>query len=220
MDQKQYRLEKINWESVNFKDNQSTIDLIESKISVFAFLDEETKFPKATDDTWLDKMRTHLQEDTAFSTPKMANNTFGIKHYAGDVNYTVTGFLDKNRDAISDDIIELIKSSKNKYVSQLVPEKNKSTSVSYFKAQLTSLVNVLSSTQAHYVRCIKSNLTQQAFTFDLDLVKVQLRYSGMLDTIKIRKAGYAKRIPFKEFISTYIFSQYCSRSDFVFLRKI
>lgn len=203
MDQEQYEKENINWESITFTDNQKLIDLIESRVSLFSLLDDETKFPRATDATWLTKMITNLTTHPGFSTPKLSNDTFSISHYAGDVIYSITGFLDKNRDAISDDIINLIKSSKNKFLNQLVLEKNKATSASYFKAQLNNLVTVLGATQSHYVRCIKSNMEQTPFHFDVANVAVQLSYSGMLDTIRIRKSGYAKRVPFKEFILKY-----------------
>lgn len=202
MDQEQYEKEKIDWASVTFQDNQSTIDLIDSKLSIFSFLDDETKFPKATDTTWLAKMTTNLVKNNCFVIPKLSTGVFVMKHYAGEVTYTVNGFIDKNRDAISDDIIDLVKSSKNKFISGLLLEKNKSTSAAYFKMQLNSLVGVLAATQSHYVRCIKSNMAQIPFTFDPEMVTTQLSYSGMLDTIKVRKAGYSKRILFKDFIST------------------
>lgn len=202
MDQLQYESEKINWSSISFQDNQSTIDLIESKMSIFAILDDETKFPKATDTTWLKKLESFIKTPL-FAIPKLSQTTFKVTHYAGDVIYTITGFLDKNRDAISDDIINLVKSSKNKHIAGLVIEKNKSTSASLFKSQLGDLVGMLAKTQSHYVRCIKSNMAQIPFKFDDEMVRIQLSYSGMLDTIRVRKAGYSKRILFKTFIQTF-----------------
>lgn len=79
----------------------------------------------------------------------------------------------------------------------------KATTASKFKEQLHSLVSTLSSAGPHYVRCIKSNSVKKAFEFDDTMILSQLRYSGMLETIKIRKAGYPKRFNFASFINKF-----------------
>jgi hypothetical protein len=126
--------------------------------------------------------------------------------------------MEKNKDAVAEDLIDLLKSSYTPWISKIfqdkvVPEAKKSgpqrggsktTAATYFKNQLTSLVTTLGETSPHYVRCIKPNMENEAFLFDDDQVLSQLRYSGMLDTIKIRKAGFDVRIPFDQFIRRYV----------------
>jgi myosin-7 len=126
--------------------------------------------------------------------------------------------MEKNKDAVAEDLIDLLKNSYTPWISKIfqdkvVPENakggrpmgggSKTTAATYFKNQLTSLVNTLGETSPHYVRCIKPNMEKEAFLFDDDQVISQLRYSGMLDTIKIRKAGFDVRIPFDKFIVRY-----------------
>lgn len=76
----------------------------------------------------------------------------------------------------------------------------KLTAGAQFKNQLISLVTTLGSTSPHYVRCIKPNQEKEAFYFSDEMVLSQLRYSGMLDTIRIRKAGYPMRLAFDAFV--------------------
>lgn len=68
-----------------------------------------------------------------------------------------------------------------------------------FRQQLATLMHSLSSTTLHYIRCIKPNALRKSFEFDKDLVLTQLKYTGMLETIKIRKSGFAKRFLFNAF---------------------
>lgn len=154
---------------------------------------------------------------------------FGIKHYAGEVMYTVSGILEKNKDSVAEEMIELMKASRDPWVSRIFADKvevekpkpgrpmgggSKTTAATYFKNQLTSLVNTLGETSPHYVRCISKllhladifvepNMQKKAFVFDEQQVISQLRYSGMLDTIKIRKAGFDVRITFEKFLEKY-----------------
>ncbi|KAJ3090132.1 cytochrome c oxidase subunit 1 [Quaeritorhiza haematococci] len=195
---------------------------------VLSLLDEETKFPKGTDDSWLQKMDQALGKHAYYIKPRTAKGLFGIKHYAGEVMYTVAGFLDKNKDAIAEEIYDLFQKSSNKFVSKIFATKEadsagssaskggpppkggkpggaggKTTAGTNFKNQLTALVTTLASTAPHYVRCIKPNPEKEAFSFNEDMVLAQLRYSGMLDTIRIRKAGYPMRVPFQTFAKNF-----------------
>jgi myosin heavy subunit len=91
---------------------------LEKPIGVFALLDEESMFPRATDDTLgqdlqnsacacsanstfvgaVGKFITHFQSRSMFSVTKGDSRLFTIAHYAGKVTYDTTGFLDKNKD--------------------------------------------------------------------------------------------------------------------------
>ncbi|KAJ3135556.1 cytochrome c oxidase subunit 1 [Physocladia obscura] len=211
---------------------------------ILAQLDEEVKLPRGSEESWLLKLEQLHSKHKHFFKPKTKNNVFGVKHYAGDVLYTVDGFLEKNKDALQDELFDLVNSSTIPFISSLISPKElqdlpscpgtpklglnrgspansslslastnntphfipkssgkpaKITAGGNFKNQLNSLVSTLGMTTTHYVRCIKPNSMMEAFTFDDSKVVAQLRYSGMLETIKIRKAGFPTRVTFEIF---------------------
>ena len=178
-------------------------------------LDEESRFPKGTDQTYLEKLVAAHGKHKNFSKSKQAGSTFGVIHYAGEVQYLITNFLDKNKDEVSELAFEALKKTKVDLLKTLADQKadagdgdgrtvkKKSTVASTFRTQLLTLVSVLGSTAPQYVRCIKPNSQKSAFLWDDELVLAQLRYSGMLETIRIRKAGYAWRVPFVTFYKKY-----------------
>ncbi|KAI8822136.1 putative myosin IA, partial [Fimicolochytrium jonesii] len=213
LEQEEYDKEGIKWDKIDFKDNQQCLDLIEAKpAGILSLLDEETKFPKGTDDSWLAKLDNAHAKQPFYIKARTQKGVFGVRHYAGDVNYTVSSFLDKNRDQIQEELLDIMRSSKVPYISKIFPKEEKeeqagkgprggkTTASTAFKTQLTSLVTTLGATTPHYVRCIKPNQEKEAFLFSVEMVLSQLRYSGMLDTIRIRKAGYAMRLPYDGFV--------------------
>ncbi|KAI9102028.1 P-loop containing nucleoside triphosphate hydrolase protein [Phlyctochytrium arcticum] len=211
IEQEEYDKEGIKWDKISFQDNAACLDLIEVKpAGILSLLDEETRFPKGSDDSWLAKLETAHQKHAHYIKPKTQKGVFGIKHYAGDVLYTVSSFLDKNKDAIQEELYELVRASKIPYISKIFPKEvqedssktqrgGKPTAGAQFRNSLTLLVTTLGATTPHYVRCIKPNQDKEAFLFDEDMVISQLRYSGMLDTIRIRKAGYPMRLSYDGF---------------------
>ncbi len=183
-------------------------------------LDEECRFPKGTDFTFLEKLHTNLATNVSYTAPKLSKNTFIVKHYAGDVSYTVESFLDKNRDTVQDDLLDMLLATQNKFVYALAYEEKKEsteastaktggkdnkkkTLASKFKEQLNTLMVTLGATNPHYVRCIKPNTKKSPSMWDKNLVLLQLRYAGMMETIKIRQMGYPSRMDFGEFVSRY-----------------
>ncbi|KAJ3151270.1 cytochrome c oxidase subunit 1 [Geranomyces variabilis] len=212
LEQEEYDKESIKWDKIEFSDNQMCLDLIEAKpAGILSLLDEETKFPKGTDESWLSKIDAAHAKQPFYVKARTQKGVFGIKHYAGDVTYSVASFLDKNRDAIQEELYEVVRASKIPYIAKIFPtvEKDdakggprggKTTAGTSFKNSLVSLVTTLGATTPHYVRCIKPNQAKEAFLFDEEMVLSQLRYSGMLDTIRIRKAGYSMRLPFEGFV--------------------
>ena len=218
LEQDEYAKEGIPVESITFKDNQPCLDLIEAKGGVLSMLDEECKVPKGTDDTFLAKIHEAHAKNEYYVKPRTATPVFGIKHYAGEVTYQIAGFMDKNKDSIQDEIFELFQAAQNPLMPKLFkPEapaasandkggaKAKVTSGSNFKNQLLSLVATLSTTSPHYVRCVKPNMEKKAFVFDETLTVAQLRYAGMLETIRIRKSGFPMRFPYDQYNSRFRF---------------
>jgi myosin-7 len=210
LEQEEYAREKIEWSSISFVDNQECLDLIEKKspVCVISILDEECRLGNATDTTLLDKLHSNLEKRNHYTKPKRSKTTFIINHYAGEVAYEITGFLDKNKDMLYDDIIEIGKESKIEFVNKLFKEDVvgggvRKTVGTQFKDQVASLMTTLAATSPHYVRCIKPNPEKIPNNFNDDLILLQLRFSGMLDTIRIRKAGFPIRYEAGEFYQRY-----------------
>ncbi|XP_026090727.1 unconventional myosin-VIIa [Carassius auratus] len=214
LEQKEYNLEDINWQHIEFTDNQDALDMIAIKpMNIISLIDEESKFPKGTDATMLNKLNSQHKFNTYYISPKHSHETqFGIQHFAGVVHYETKGFLEKNRDSLHSDIIQLVHSSKNKFIKQIFQadvamgmetRKRSLTLSSQFKRSLELLMKTLSVCQPFFVRCIKPNELKKPMMFDRGLCVRQLRYSGMMETIRIRRAGYPIRYTFAEFVDRY-----------------
>nr|XP_055035740.1 unconventional myosin-VIIa isoform X1 [Misgurnus anguillicaudatus] len=228
LEQEEYNLEDINWQHIEFTDNQDALDMIAIKpMNIISLIDEESKFPKGTDATMLNKLNSQHKLNTNYITSKHSHETqFGIQHFAGVVQYETKGFLEKNRDSLHSDIIQLVHSSKNKFIKQIFQadvamflcgyleptaslqkgvetRKRSPTLSSQFKRSLELLMRTLSVCQPFFVRCIKPNELKKPMMFDRSLCVRQLRYSGMMQTIRIRRAGYPIRYTFAEFVDRY-----------------
>ncbi|NXI42510.1 MYO7A protein, partial [Galbula dea] len=168
---------------------------------------------QGTDATMLHKLNSQHKLNTNYIPPKNNYETqFGINHFAGIVYYETKGFLEKNRDTLHGDIIQLVHSSKNKFIKQIFQadvamgaetRKRSPTLSSQFKRSLELLMRTLSVCQPFFVRCIKPNEYKKPMLFDRELCVRQLRYSGMMETIRIRRAGYPIRYTFVEFVDRY-----------------
>uniref|UniRef100_A0A672Z2N9 Myosin VIIAb n=1 Tax=Sphaeramia orbicularis TaxID=375764 RepID=A0A672Z2N9_9TELE len=226
LEQEEYNLEDINWQHIEFTDNQDALDMIANKpMNIISLIDEESKFPKGTDATMLYKLNSQHKLNSYYIPPKNSYETqFGIQHFAGVVHYETRGFLEKNRDSLHNDIIQLVHSSKNKFIKQifqadveakrklskvnqaltaLITRKRSPTLSSQFKRSLEMLMRTLSVCQPFFIRCIKPNELKKPMLFDRELCIRQLRYSGMMETIRIRRAGYPIRYTFAEFVERY-----------------
>ncbi|XP_067322570.1 unconventional myosin-VIIa isoform X1 [Anolis sagrei] len=272
LEQEEYNLENINWQHIEFTDNQDALDMIAIKpMNIISLIDEESKFPKGTDATMLNKLNSQHKLNTNYIPPRNNYETqFGINHFAGVVYYETKGFLEKNRDTLHGDIIQLVHSSRNKFIKQIFQadvamylcgyasstfgqspaptlkvlykrtdslmdtqraclrearlfselardewnryllhekgaetRKRSPTLSSQFKRSLELLMRTLSVCQPFFVRCIKPNEYKKPMLFDRELCVRQLRYSGMMETIRIRRAGYPIRYTFVEFVDRY-----------------
>ncbi|XP_058157161.1 LOW QUALITY PROTEIN: unconventional myosin-VIIb [Dasypus novemcinctus] len=229
LEQEEYRSEDIAWDHIHYADNRPTLDLLSLRpLSVISLLDEESRFPQGTDATMLQKLHRVHASNKAFLQSKNVHDTrFGIAHFAGEVYYHAEGFLEKNRDVQSTDILALVHASKNKFLrevfklesaeirlghgtvrrakagSQLFQSadsaKQPSTLAGQFKQSLDQLMKILASCQPYFIRCIKPNEYKKPLLFDRALCLRQLRYSGMLETVQIRRLGFPVRYTFEEF---------------------
>ncbi|XP_028288667.1 myosin-IIIa [Parambassis ranga] len=251
-EQDEYLNEEVDARMIEYEDNRPLLDLfLQKPMGMLSLLDEESRFPQATDQTLVEKFEDNLKTKS-FWRPKRVDLGFGIHHYAGKVIYNAAGFLAKNRETLPADIVLLLRSSENELIRKLVTHpltktgnlahtKGKGintmrtprtptrtitfakpgepgdtpyhprettnmrtqTVASYFRYSLMDLLSKMVAGQPHFVRCIKPNNDRQANKFDREKVLVQLRYTGVLETAKIRRQGYSHRILFANFMKRY-----------------
>ncbi|XP_024967331.1 myosin-17-like [Cynara cardunculus var. scolymus] len=209
MEQEEYTKEAINWSYIEFVDNQDVLDLIEKKPGgIISLLDEACMFPKSTHETFAQKLYQTFAKNKRFIKPKLSRTSFTISHYAGEVNYLADQFLDKNKDYVVAEHQSLLTASKYPFVVGLFPPLPEASSKSSkfssigtrFKLQLHSLMETLSSTEPHYIRCVKpNNVLKPAIFENLNIIQ-QLRCGGVLEAIRISCAGYPTRRTFYEFL--------------------
>ncbi|KAH9681453.1 Myosin2 [Citrus sinensis] len=212
MEQEEYTREEIDWSYIEFIDNQDVLDLIEKKPGgIIALLDEACMFPRSTHGTFAQKLYQTFKDHKRFSKPKLSLTDFTICHYAGDVTYQTELFLDKNKDYVVPEHQAVLSASGCPFVSGLFPplteESSKSSKFSSigsrFKQQLQALLETLSATEPHYIRCVKPNNVLKPSIFENTNVLQQLRCGGVLEAIRISCAGYPTRKMFHEFLSRF-----------------
>uniref|UniRef100_A0A286XER4 Unconventional myosin-XV n=1 Tax=Cavia porcellus TaxID=10141 RepID=A0A286XER4_CAVPO len=222
-EQEEYIREQIDWREISFADNQPCINLISLRpYGILRILDDQCCFPQATDHTFLQKCHYHHGANPLYSKPKMPLPEFTIKHYAGKVTYQVHKFLDKNHDQVRQDVLDLFIRSRTRVVAHLfsshapqaAPQRlGKSSSMTRlykahtvaakFQQSLLDLVEKMERCNPLFVRCLKPNHKKEPGLFEPDVVMTQLRYSGVLETVRIRKEGFPVRLPFQVFVDRY-----------------
>jgi myosin V len=215
LEQLEYTKEKIKWDHIEYEDNQMCIDLIEQKpIGIISLLDENCRLQKATDKQFLTGLYNKISNPKLCNPGPFINEYFGVSHYAGDVFYNINGFIEKNKDALNPMLHKTIQKSSIAILLDMFPAKSPKeqagpgsisavTLGTQFKNQLHELLKVLSGSTPSFVRCIKPNSSKSPLLFDSIDVQRQLRCAGMLECIRIRKAGYSVRRSLKEFTSKY-----------------
>ncbi|CCF58329.1 hypothetical protein KAFR_0E01750 [Kazachstania africana CBS 2517] len=226
LEQTEYVKENIQWDYIDYgKDLQSTIDLIEQKLSpsgILPLLDEESILPKSTDNSFFEKLINSWEKKSDRFKRSKLEHCFVLKHYAGDVEYDVEGWLSKNKDPLNENLSNVLSNSKNNLIAKFFNKdttdnkddtpsshKNRShgkslrTASSRHREQQIYLLNQLNTTHPHFVRCIIPNNLKMARNFDRRLILDQLRCNGVLEGIRIAREGYPNRIFFKEFYQRY-----------------
>ncbi|KAM4546674.1 unconventional myosin-Ic-like isoform 1-T1 [Fundulus diaphanus] len=219
-EQEEYETEGIAWETVQYFDNKIICDLIEEKHrGIISILDEECLRPGETCDiSFLEKLEDTVGGHPHFITHKLANGKtrrvmsreeFRLLHYAGEVNYNVNGFLDKNNDLLNRNLKEVMCQSENQILShcfrreEVIDQKRPEMAASQFKNSLMKLMEILMSKEPSYVRCIKPNDAKQPGRFDEVLVRHQVKYLGLMENLRVRRAGFAYRRRFEAFLQRY-----------------
>uniref|UniRef100_A0A8C4R4P1 Methyl-CpG binding domain protein 3b n=1 Tax=Eptatretus burgeri TaxID=7764 RepID=A0A8C4R4P1_EPTBU len=232
LEQEEYMREEIPWTLIDFYDNQPCIDLIEGHLGVLDLLDEDCRMPKGTDQSWALKLYEHHQNSSEhFEKPRMSNLAFVIIHFADKVEYQCEGFLEKNKDTVYQEPINILKASESEFVAELFQEgkveglashhaprmtirsahppiraskrEHKKTVGLQFRNSLRMLMETLNGTTPHYIRCINPNDDKLSFKFDSVRAAQQLRACGVLETIRISAAGFPSRWMYQEFYDRY-----------------
>lgn len=222
LEQEEYAREGIQWTPVEYFDNRIILDLIEKKPGgILSILDEDCLLATATDMSFLEKLSKNVGSNKHFKSQateqksgvkgagKMNRENFTLVHYAGEVSYKVSSFIEKNRDILFNDQVALINGSTDKLVSVVFKNvntdsmKRPDTAGTKFKASLAALVDTLSKCRPHYVRCIKPNEDKAALKVDEERFRHQLRYLGLLENVRVRRAGFCFRQTYERFLARY-----------------
>ncbi|PKK18839.1 myosin-3-like [Columba livia] len=229
LEQEEYKKEGIEWEFIDFgMDLAACIELIEKPMGIFSILEEECMFPKATDTSFKNKLYDqHLGKSANFQKPKPAKGKaeahFSLVHYAGTVDYNITGWLEKNKDPLNETVVGLYQKSSLKTLALLFASvggaeaesggggkkgaKKKGSSFqtvsALFRENLNKLMSNLRSTHPHFVRCLIPNETKTPGAMEHELVLHQLRCNGVLEGIRICRKGFPSRILYADFKQRY-----------------
>lgn len=213
-----YKQEGISVDRSDFPDNLDIIDLIQGKpkeIGIFSLLDEECRMPKGSDKSFCEKVRKHLAAHPRLSLDKLKADTFTVVHFAGKVQYSSLGFVDKNRDELRVLVKNALQNSPHSFVQTLLEhivepshgadgKSQKKPFVStHFKAQLEELIITIKTAQPHFVRCVKPNPKNKSDLFDRMTVVEQLRAGGVIEALHVQRSGYPCRFPHQLFFLDY-----------------
>jgi len=217
LEQQEYEKEGIMWKFISFPDNQDVLDLIDKKhIGVMALLDEQCILPKSNDEKFTRYIYARCDKHPRFNatSAQRVDYVFSIEHYAGFVEYTTDGWLEKNKDELPAASSELLKSSKFGFIQEIQrfvrsedrggrgTVATKSVS-SQFSVQLKTLRSRIDLTVPHYVRCLKPNDELAPDYFEPKNVVEQLRCGGVLEAVRVSRAGYPTRYPHEVFLARY-----------------
>merc|ERR1712198_1873 len=230
LEQEEYVKEGIEWANVDFgMDLQVCITMFEKPMGLLAIWEEESLFPKATDDTFRAKLMDNLLEKPGcqnFQKPDPRapdkNAHFGVSHYAAMVSYNLTGWLEKNKDPLNDTVVELMKNGSNALLVECFLDhpgqpleakkdaggggKKKGggkTVTSFFKSQLDDLMKVLYSTDPSFIRCVVPNTHKQPGGVQPELIMHQYQCNGVLAGIAICRLGFPNKMLYPDFKARY-----------------
>merc|ERR1712106_759424 len=227
LEQEEYVREGLDWANVDFgMDLQKCIDMFEKPMALLAIFEEESLFPKATDQTFAEKLMTNLLgkwPNFAKPNPRPDPDAhFAVIHYAATVSYNLTAWLEKNKDPLNDTIVEMIKNGSNSLAILCFADhpghpleapkddgggrkkKGGGKTVSpYFKGQLDDLMTTLYKTEPHFIRCVVPNTHKEPGGVESGLVMHQYQCNGVLAGIAICRAGFPNKMLYPEFKGRY-----------------
>merc|ERR1719483_1707433 len=226
VEQEEYVAEGVEWAPVDFgMDAAACITMFEKPMGIWAILQEETLFPKATDKSFADKLQAGLGKLPNFVKPQSKtdpNAHFACSHYAGIVSYNVTAWLEKNADPVNETVVDVLKQGSNTLMVYLwrdnpgqsnPPEEDKSkkkkkggsskTVSSVYLVQLAELMGILHATEPHFIRCIVPNTHKQPLMVETELIMQQLTCNGVLEGIRVCMLGFPNRMLYADYKARY-----------------
>lgn len=193
----EYSREEIEYEHISFPDNQDILDTIAGRYGLLNMLNEECFVPNGNSKNFTQRfLKQHSENENIKINKKYRDTKFSISHYAGWTEYTTDLFMEKNMDKISDDIFSALNQT---------PRDQKKTVGVVFRSQLRNLMNVISETSPYFIRCIKPNDQNVPNVFDDIRVNQQLKYSGVLEAVRVARNGYPVRLDHDTFNWRYSF---------------
>merc|ERR1712020_628288 len=228
VEQELYQSEGLDVAMQDFgMDLAACIIMFEKPMGIWSILEEESNFPKATDKSFEDKIKTqHLGKSAPMAKPQSKtdkNAHFAIIHYAGIVSYNVTGWLEKNKDPVNDTVVDVLKRASNELLKvlwhdhpgQSAPpddgkEKKKKkkgggkTVSSVYLVQLGELMATLNITEPHFIRCIVPNTHKKPLETETPLIMHQLKCNGVLEGIRVCMLGFPNRIRYADYKMRYM----------------
>lgn len=211
-EQEEYEREQIKWTPIKYFDNKVVCSLIEDKKppGVFAALNDACATAHAdsgaADQTFVGRLN-FLSSNPNFEARQ---GQFIVKHYAGDVSYQVQGMTDKNKDQLLKDLLNLFGASQNTFVHEIFPnevnqddKRRPPTAGDKIKASANELVDTLMQAQPSYIRTIKPNENKSPKEYNHENVMHQVKYLGLQENVRIRRAGFAYRQTFDKFVERF-----------------
>ncbi|GMF41848.1 unnamed protein product [Phytophthora fragariaefolia] len=227
-EQREYEAQGVDWKYIEFCDNQDCVNLISQRpTGILSLIDEECVMPKGSDTTLASKLYRACGSHPRFEASRIqrARGLFTIVHYAGHVEYSSDGFLEKNKDVLHQEAVDMLvystredsftrtlceglggsrERAKSSPRQRAQTSKHRGASVGLqFKEQLTTLLETLQQTNPHYVRCLKPNELCKAGIYERERVMNQLRCNGVMEAVRVARAGYPIRLPHDEFVARY-----------------
>jgi myosin-5 len=232
LEQAEYEAEKIEWAFIEFPDNQDCLDTIQApKVGILSMLDDECRLPKGSDKNWSMRMYeqwvpgkdTTVSENTRFHATNVqkAKSIFCVRHFAGIVEYRAeTSFMEKNKDEIPLTAVQMFETAPSQLIKDTYAvqkrenlgreasdasgkQAKQKTIGQQFKEQLTSLIENVQKTDPHYIRCIKPNDASKPMLLTRKRTTEQLRYGGVLEAVRVARAGYPVRMYHEAFYKRY-----------------
>ncbi|XP_072944444.1 myosin-IIIb-like isoform X2 [Epargyreus clarus] len=246
-EQQEYMAEGVPVDLVEFSDNRPVLDMLLSRpMGLLALLDEESRFPRSNDRSLIEKFHGNIKSKY-YVRPKSDAICFAIHHFAGRVVYQADGFLEKNRNFLPPEVVQLMRQSqfdiirflfqcpitktgnlysplpgdvdsrslespttgdvRDRFNSRGLASQSRAqqTVSTYFRYSLMELLQKMVSGTPQFVRCLKPNDSRSPRYFDSAKILKQLRYTGVLETIRIRQNGFSHRLTFEEFLKRYGF---------------
>ncbi len=210
-EQEEYNMEGIQWTPIKFFNNIDVCNLIEGKNppGIISICDDVTKQvgnkESGVAETLVGKLRAGVTHNRHYIEQGAAR--FKISHYAGEVAYDADGFVEKNRDTVFTDLLEMCKSSSNGFIQELFAgldlKKKQPTAGSKIRSQGNKLIDELMKTTPHYIRTIKPNETKRPHDWNEKKVSHQVKYLGLMENVRVRRAGFAYRRVFNKFLQRY-----------------